>query len=278
MADTRPSVVLDGGRRLHFSSIDWDSVLATKLAGGKWPVGNLMKPAQTMQIAAIAGFETSGKQIEEISRNRDLTAEAKRRRMTEALDSFAAKVQGPMDTLAENMQSMHEAAQRMFSPVTPLSPDNAVGVAMDVELRSILRNMNAVERNRLLADARNGSHPELVAAILRAPSLASGVTADAMKKLTNAGIVSGYGDDVLKLRELLVNVNDDVLRTTHQAATSLLALADLNGHPQISRWKRDNASQLREWINDLPIRAGQVPRDIEPKAYTESVKHAGTAA
>lgn len=255
MADSRPSITLNGGRRLHYSALNWDDVVATTVSvGGKsWPIGGLMRPARALQTATLSAFEAQGRQMEEVANNRDLTTEAKRRRMSEMLDAFAEKVNGPHEALAESMQQMHESALNLLKPTKALDRDDAVGAAMDAELRGILRNMESKKRLTLLHEARTGSHPELVAAMLRAPALASGVPERTLVDLRNAGIVATYPEVIGTIRGLMVNVHDNVTRTMHQAADTLLAVSDVRHHPAFARWRTDLASDLRAWISDLPM-------------------------
>lgn len=250
--EKRPSLALENGRRVHYTDHDWDKIISTKLeaSGSQWPVGQLMKHARDLQATALYDFNQAGEKILKMMGNKDLTHEAKQRYAKEAMDHFAENVDKHHAELAKAMESMAAAAQTHFQPVRPLEKGDAVGVAMDAELRAVVRSMDAKERMALLNEAKLGNHPELTAALLRAPALASGITQATFEGLRNAGIVAAYGSDIGVLRELML-VHDDVVRTASNASQQLQTTSGVN-HSFFSRLSRDTASDVRGWISSLP--------------------------
>lgn len=260
--ERRPAISLSNGRRIHYTAHDWDAVLSTSVSvnGSKWPVGNAMKHARDLQATALYDFEKAGKALVDIQGNKDLTDAAKQRMSKEALDQFAENVDKHRKALADSMQSIADSAKSHFQPVKALDKGDAVGVAMDAELRAIVRGMESKDRMLLINQAREGQHPELTAALLRAPALATGLTQQTLDGLRNAGIASAYGSEIMALRNLVVGVHDDVIRTTNHAAETLEGISKVN-HPALSRLGKDTASDLRGWISELPMHRMQVEKE-----------------
>jgi hypothetical protein len=250
--EARPAVSLPNGQRVHYTAHDWDDITATTITstGTKWPVGGIFRAARDLQATAVHDFGEAGKAITKIMSDKDLTREAKQRKAKEALDQYADGIEKERAKLAESVKGLGEAMRSHFSPTKPLEKGDAVGVAMDAELRSILRGMEPMERSRLINEAREGKHPELTAAILRAPALASGLPPSVVESLRNAGIAASFGQDIQTIRQLIM-VGDDVLRTTTKAAETLQKMSGVT-HPAFGRLSADPASDAREWINSLP--------------------------
>ncbi|WP_148863274.1 hypothetical protein [Marinobacter fonticola] len=256
MQNERSAIRLSGlEHRLNYTEYDWPSITGAQLETpqGIWRAGGNLNAARRLQEAALLAFNNSGEAIGNVKSDSDLTPEAKSRRVLASAEQYFNSVAPVVSELSNGMASLAEAAPRMLSAVKPLKETDVVGELRDQELRSFLRTLGPGERQKLVLAMGKGEHSELTAAVLRGPSIVSGLTDDTVKSLNRAGIATSYRDSVTALHTLLM-VRDDVIRTA-------IAGADLLGQIHNSAkstavrakaWKADEgADTLREWLNDF---------------------------
>ncbi|MEA3250553.1 MAG: hypothetical protein U9Q35_03080 [Pseudomonadota bacterium] len=256
MADTRPSISLNGGHRLHYTDYDWSKLTGfTIQTDGRWPAGQNIRPAEKLQNATLLAFDRVGNAIIAATNNDDLTPEAKARRVTEAAETYFTDLEPIIKELAKGMATLAEAAPRALDAVRPLDKGDVVAELRDQELRALMRGVGSQERQKLMIAMNKGEQPELVAAVLRGPGVASGLDDKARESLRRVGIVASHHEALLDLRALLMT-RDDVVRTAIAGADSLKQLH--HGAQMMATrthaWQTDaGAEAFRDWLNDFQM-------------------------
>lgn len=108
-----------------------------------------------------------------------------------------------------------------------------------------------------MSEARQGGHPDIVEAVLRANPMLSRLNSEAAATLSRAGIAASRADDIDALRQMLA-VYDDVLATTSQVGVSLSGMiANSTGYAgRFEKWRSgcEGSEALRAWLDKIPAR------------------------
>jgi len=183
----------------------------------------------------------------------------------EKIEGVTSALLPAMQTVAKDMLTLAETVTQDFSPVAPRASGDIVGFLADQELRSLVRSLAPDERRSLLAEARQGGHPEIVEAVLRANPMLSGLNSESASSLARAGIAASRANDLEALRQMLA-VYDDVLATTSQVGVALSGMvANSAGYAsRFEKWRSgcDGSEALRAWLEKIPARG-------KPKATEE---------
>ena len=258
------SVLKVGLANVHFSEYDHSliesrtfSVQRPDGSKGTWQAGGLMKSARKLQSLALESFKDTAEEIVSIRENKDFNASAIERLSKEKIAGLTASLLPAMQTVAKDMLTLAETVTQGFSPVTPRANTDIVGFLADQELRTLVRGLDADDRRNLMTEARQGNHPEIVEAVLRANPMLSGLSSESAATLSRAGIAASRADDLEALQQMLA-VYDDVLTTTSQVGLSVSGLvANSAGYAsRFEKWRSgcDGSEQLREWLSKLPSR------------------------
>ncbi|WP_439878081.1 hypothetical protein [Pseudomonas prosekii] len=266
------SVLKVGLANLHYSEYDHSRIEAQTFSihrpdgtKGTWQAGGLMKSARQLHTLALETFKDAGEDIVSIRKNKDFNASAIERMSKEKIEGVTASLLPAMQAVAKDMLTLAETVTQGFSPVTPRASTDIVGFLADQELRSLVRGLGADERRNLVTEARQGGHPEIVEAVLRANPMLSGLSAESAASLSRAGIAASRADDLEALSQMLA-VYDDVLATTSQVGVSLSGMvANSAGYAgRFEKWRSgcDGSEALRAWLDKIPARG-------KPKAAPE---------
>lgn len=162
-----------------------------------------------------------------------------------------------MEKAAKDMLTLAQTVASGFAAVTPRASSDVVGFLADQELRAIVRCLKPEERQRLVAEARAGSHPDVVEAVLRANPMLSGLSPEAADSLSRAGIAASRAEDIEGLKQMLA-IYDDVLATASNAGVALSGMvANSNGYTgRFEKWRSgcEGSEALRDWLSKLPAK------------------------
>lgn len=253
-----------GSASIHYSEYDHAAVESRSFtilqADGRkvtWQAGTLTRPFRDLQMNSLESFNDVGADIVKVRGNKDLNPAAIERICKEKIEQLTEDLLPKIKTVTQNMQTLAETVQRGFSSVSPRNSTDIVGFLADQELRGLVRGMSNDDRRALVSSARQGGHPEIVEAILRANPLLSGLSSESANSLERAGIAASRAEDVAALRQMLA-VYDDVMATTSQACAALCGLVDnSNGYKhRFEKWRQgcEGSELLREWLNKIPSR------------------------
>jgi hypothetical protein len=224
---------------------------------GTWQAGGLLKSVRHLQGLALETFKDIGEEILSVRNNKDLNAAAVERMSKEQIDDIAPTLMPAMEKVAKDMLALAQTVAEGFAPVTPRASSDVVGFLADQELRAIVRGLSPEERRTLIAEARAGSHPDIVEAVLRANPMLSGLSAEVAESLSRAGIAASRAEDIEELKQMLA-VYDDVLATASNAGVALSGMvANSNGYTgRFEKWKSgcEGSIALREWLAKMPTR------------------------
>lgn len=266
------SVLKVGLANLHYSEYEHSRIEAHTFSiqrpdgsKGSWQAGGLMKSARQLQTLALETFKDFGEDIASIRENKDFNSSAIERMSKEKIEGVTAALLPAMQAVAKDMLTLAETVTQGFSPVTPRASTDIVGFLADQELRTLVRGLGADERRNLMTEARQGGHPEIVEAVLRANPMLSSLSAESAASLSRAGIAASRADDLEALSQMLA-IYDDVLATTSQVGVSLSGMvANSAGYAgRFEKWRSgcDGSEALRAWLEKIPTRA-------KPKAAAE---------
>lgn len=253
-----------GSASIHYSEYDHAAVESRSFtilqADGRkvtWQAGSLARPFRDLQMNSLESFNDVGAEIVKVRGNKDLNPAAIERICKEKIEQLTENLLPKIKTVTQNMQTLAETVQRGFSSVSPRNSTDVVGFLADQELRGLVRGMSSDDRRAFVFAARQGRHPEIVEAILRANPLLSGLSSESAGSLERAGIAASRAEDVAALRHMLA-IYDDVMATTSQTCTALCGLVDNSGGYKLrfEKWRLgcDGSELLREWLNKLPSR------------------------
>lgn len=269
------SVLKVGLANVHYSEYDHSAIESRAFSiqrpdgtKGSWQAGGLMKSVRKLQMLALESFKDSAEEIVSIRENKDFNASAIERLSKEKIESLTRSLLPAMQAVAKDMLTLADTVKQGFSPVAPRTSSDIVGFLADQELRTLVRGMNADDRRDLMIEARQGGHPEVVEAVLRANPMLSGLSAESAASLSRAGIAASRADDLEALKQMLA-VYDDILTTASQAGLALSGMvANSAGYTtRFERWKSgcDGSEQLREWLGNLPLRVQPKPSETNSK-------------
>jgi hypothetical protein len=258
------SVLKVGLANLHYSEYDHAHIESRTFGiqrpdgtKGTWQAGGLLKSVRHLQGLALETFKDIGEEILSVRNNKDLNAAAVERMSKEQIDDIAPTLMPAMEKVAKDMLALAQTVAEGFAPVTPRASSDVVGFLADQELRAIVRGLNPEERRTLIAEARAGSHPDIVEAVLRANPMLSGLSAEVAESLSRAGIAASRAEDIEELKQMLA-VYDDVLATASNAGVALSGMvANSNGYTgRFEKWKSgcEGSIALREWLAKMPTR------------------------
>ena len=258
------SVLKVGLANLHYSEYEHSRIEAQTFSiqrpdgtKGTWQAGGLMKSARHLHTLALETFKDAGEDIASIRENKDFNASAIERMSKEKIEGVTAALLPAMQAVAKDMLTLAETVTQGFSPVTPRASTDIVGFLADQELRTLVRGLGADERRNLMTEARQGGHPEIVEAVLRANPMLSGLSSESAASLSRAGIAASRADDLEALSQMLA-VYDDVLATTSQVGVSLSGMvANSAGYAgRFEKWRSgcDGSEALRAWLDKIPTR------------------------
>lgn len=266
------SVLKVGLANLHYSEYEHSRIESHTFSiqrpdgtKGVWQADGLMKSARQLQTLALETFKDVGEEIISIRENKDFNSSAIERMSKEKIEGVTSALLPAMQTVAKDMLTLAETVTQGFSPVAPRASGDIVGFLADQELRSLVRGLAPEERRSLLAEARQGGHPEIVEAVLRANPMLSGLNSESASSLARAGIAASRANDLDALRQMLA-VYDDVLATTSQVGVALSGMvANSAGYAgRFEKWRSgcDGSEALRAWLEKIPARG-------KPKAAEE---------
>ncbi|WP_256658883.1 hypothetical protein [Pseudomonas sp. R2-60-08W] len=162
------SVLKVGLANLHYSEYEHSQVEARTFniqrpdgTKGTWQAGGLLKSVRHLQGLALETFKDLGEEILSIRGNKDLNAAAIERKGKEQIDGIVPVLMPAMEKAAKDMLTPAQTVVNGFAPVTPRASSDVVGFLADQELRAIVRSLKPEERQRLVAEARAGSHPDV---------------------------------------------------------------------------------------------------------------------
>lgn len=258
------SVLKVGLANLHYSEYDHAHIESRTFGiqrpdgtKGTWQAGGLLKSVRHLQGLALETFKDIGEEILAVRNNKDLNAAAVERMSKEQIDDIAPTLMPAMEKVAKDMLALAQTVAEGFAPVTPRASSDVVGFLADQELRAIVRGLRPEERRTLIAEARAGSHPDIVEAVLRANPMLSGLSAEVAESLSRAGIAASRAEDIEELKQMLA-VYDDVLATASNAGVALSGMvANSNGYTgRFEKWKSgcEGSIALREWLAKMPTR------------------------
>lgn len=258
------SVLKVGLANLHYSEYDHAHIESRTFGiqrpdgtKGTWQAGGLLKSVRHLQGLALETFKDIGEEILSVRNNKDLNAAAVERMSKEQIDDIAPTLMPAMEKVAKDMLALAQTVAEGFAPVTPRASSDVVGFLADQELRAIVRGLSPEERRTLIAEARAGSHPDIVEAVLRANPMLSGLSAEVAESLSRAGIAASRAEDIEELKQMLA-VYNDVLATASNAGVALSGMvANSNGYTgQFEKWKSgcEGSIALREWLAKMPTR------------------------
>ncbi|UEB94634.1 hypothetical protein LIS66_19945 [Pseudomonas sp. HN2] len=258
------SVLKVGLANLHYSEYDHAHIESRTFGiqrpdgtKGTWQAGGLLKSVRHLQGLALETFKDIGEEILAVRNNNDLNAAAVERMSKEQIDDIAPTLMPAMEKVAKDMLALAQTVAEGFAPVTPRASCDVVGFLADQELRAIVRGLSPEERRALIAEARAGSHPDIVEAVLRANPMLSGLSTEAAESLSRAGIAASRAEDIAELKQMLA-VYDDVLATASNAGVALSGMvANSNGYTgRFEKWKSgcEGSIALREWLAKMPTR------------------------
>jgi hypothetical protein len=258
------SVLKVGLANLHYSEYDHAHIESRTFGiqrpdgtKGTWQAGGLLKSVRHLQGLALETFKDIGEEILSVRNNKDLNAAAVERMSKEQIDDIAPTLMPAMEKVAKDMLALAQTVAEGFAPVTPRASSDVVGFLADQELRAIVRGLNPEERRTLIAEARAGSHPDIVEAVLRANPMLSGLSTEVAESLSRAGIAASRAEDIEELKQMLA-VYDDVLATASNAGVALSGMvANSNGYTgRFEKWKSgcEGSIALREWLAKMPTR------------------------
>ncbi|AZE37704.1 hypothetical protein C4K06_4689 [Pseudomonas chlororaphis subsp. aureofaciens] len=258
------SVLKVGLANLHYSEYEHSRIEAQTFSiqrpdgtKGTWQAGGLMKSARQLQLLALETFKDAGEDIASIRSNKDFNASAIERMSKEKIEGVTAVLLPAMQSVAKDMLTLAETVTQGFSPVTPRAGNDIAGFLADQELRSLVRGLSSEERRNLMLEARQGGHPDIVEAVLRANPMLSGLNSESAASLARAGIAASRADDLEALRQMLA-VYDDVLATTSQVGVALSGMvANSAGYAgRFEKWRSgcDGSEALRAWLDKIPTR------------------------
>lgn len=271
------SVLKVGLANLHYSEYEHSRIEARTFSiqrpdgtKGVWQAGGLMKSARQLQTLALETFKDFGEEIVSIRENKDFNSSAIERLSKEKIAGVTDALLPAMQSVAKDMLTLAETVTQGFSPVTPRASNDISGFLADQELRTLVRGLSPEERRTLMSEARQGGHPDIVEAVLRANPMLSGLNSEAAASLSRAGIAASRADDIDALRQMLA-VYDDVLATTSQVGVSLSGMiANSTGYAgRFEKWRSgcDGSEALRAWLEKIPARG-------KPKAAEEETEAA----
>jgi|GEM_PF-1736752 len=269
-----------GSASVHYTEYDHISVESRNFSilnqnGAKatWQAGSLFRPLRELQTLALECFKDVGNDIVKIRANTDYNPSAIERLSKEKIDQVTEALVPAIKSVTQNMLTLSETVKRGFAPVSPRSNTDVVGFLADQELRTMVRGLPPEERRSLVVASRQGAHPEIVEAILRAHPMLSGLSSESAGSLERAGIAASRAEDLETLRQML-KLYDDVMTTTAQACIGLCGMVDnTNGYKlRFEKWRQgcDGSELLRDWLGNLPSRAHTTkkesakPGDDEP--------------
>jgi len=258
------SVLKVGLANLHYSEYEHSQVEARTFniqrpdgTKGTWQAGGLLKSVRHLQGLSLEAFKDLGEEILSIRENKDLNAAAIERKGKEQIDGIIPALMPAMEKAAKDMLTLAQTVASGFAAVTPRASSDVVGFLADQELRSIVRGLKPEERQRLVAEARAGSHPDVVEAVLRANPMLSGLSPEAADSLSRAGIAASRAEDIEGLKQMLA-IYDDVLATASNAGVALSGMvANSNGYTgRFEKWRSgcEGSEALREWLAKMPTR------------------------
>lgn len=277
-----------GSASVHYTEYDHISVESRNFSilnedGTKspWRAGTLFRPLRELQTLALESFKDVGDDIVEIRANTDYNTSAIERLSKEKIDQVTNSLMPAIKSVTQNMLTLAETVKRGFAPVSPRNKTDVVGFLADQELRSMIRSLPAEERRSLVGAARQGAHPEIVEAILRANPMLSGLSSESAGSLERAGIAASRAEDLETLRQML-KLYDDVMTTTAQACIGLCGMVDnTNGYKlRFEKWRQgcDGSEMLRDWLAGLPSRSHNKKTDSAQSKEDEPGKDAPEAA
>ncbi|WP_162095898.1 hypothetical protein [Pseudomonas chlororaphis] len=270
------SVLKVGLANLHYSEYEHSRIEAQTFSiqrpdgtKGTWQAGGLMKSARQLQLLALETFKDAGEDIASIRSNKDFNASAIERMSKEKIEDVTAALLPAMQSVAKDMLTLAETVTQGFSPVTPRASNDIAGFLADQELRSLVRKLSSEERRNLMLEARQGGHPDIVEAVLRANPMLSGLNSESAASLARAGIAASRADDLEALRQMLA-VYDDVLATTSQVGVALSGMvANSAGYAgRFEKWRSgcEGSEALRAWLDKIPTRTKSKAATEEPEA------------
>lgn len=226
------------------------------LPGTTWPLWPNVGPLQRVQNAMLDAHSKALEKMEAIRENADLTMEAKERRSVAVFEAFIDAVKPGLPTVRETATNLAAYATTKLLPVLALSPTDAVGASLDAECRAYTADLATNPRQAFLMRMRQGDEPRIAAAVLRAPGLISGYTADQVIKLGAAGIAVAYPDAAITLGKLAVGVRETLMNARNLALDVITNGVRIDNRAgEVEKWilPGDGYEQLVAWLKPIPL-------------------------
>ncbi|WP_046080103.1 hypothetical protein [Halomonas sp. HG01] len=263
-------------RKLMVPAHDWQPMIEHKVAGihglvpnepTTWQTGRLMRNARDLALDAVAKFEQWAPRLDAINKNADLSVQGRQRAALEIVTPILEELESQAEAMAEDIETMYRQAQGGLSPVRPLRNGDVVGHAQDREIREFLRGLDDKRRNALHKAMLEGSHPDMVSAVLRAPeAMLSGFTDHDAQRLEAAGIAATHGETLDMLDRMAVAF-DDARVSGLRSIDALAGICELrkDGNEVDKRIKAAFAkhptlAEFRDWLGTIP----RPPKQYEP--------------
>ncbi|MCE8020176.1 hypothetical protein HOP51_08615 [Halomonas sp. MCCC 1A11036] len=256
------------GRGYYMADIDFDAALKARMGAGlQFNRDRAVKALRTAVKHVDSTFAETIDSIEAVRSNRDMKAEAIKRKTDEIAADFIKSVQ-EMAAWADDEATGLLNGFSALIPVRDLKESDMGSHLRDQELRAFLRNLDTKERRLLLRECESGKHPELTAAMLRGPAMLSGITEEQKVSLANAGVVSSNPDEV-KQYQALLGMSSEVRRTLSQAAEAVGKASGNEYFVNLAKGLSVGQTEqcLRDLIESLPLeRLPAEPVPEEPEA------------
>jgi len=270
---TRGLQTVQGGdfHTINITRPDWELLLDYQIVGAqglvpgqrsRWDIGRYFtRPAHDLWTAAVSEYERVAPQIDAIRQNPDLHDDGKARRALEIIQPVIDALEAKEAKMNAEIADLVQMAPKALQPVQPLADKDVMGEMRDQEIRTFLHRAGSGERSKLLGEMVKGSHPELTAAVLRAPSyLVTGFSELETQRLEKAGIAAAHADDIEALDALRLAFDDArtaALRAVKGLAEILGTLQLRQGSP-LSRKiepafkKNFDLETFHEWLKSIP--------------------------
>lgn len=185
-----------------------------------WASHGAVRDVASAYSWAVEELPKVEKIVETINQDKDLTTEAKARRIDTEVGAMMTGLENRVKAVNAAATGAMTAAGNVLTPAKPIPKGDAVQAVLDVELRTFLRQQSEKDRQEIMGRLLQGEHPDLAQAVLRANPLLCGVKPSTAQALWGAGVVAAHRDEVIALG-MFAKALRDVKQSMSSVAASL---------------------------------------------------------
>lgn len=223
-----------------------------------WSAASYVRKVEAAQQDAVRMHGDFMADIRKTVENADLMPKAKKRQTSEMAGTYLASVEASLSDIREAAQITLEIASRELKPAKPLKPEDAAQAVQDAEARTFLRSLGKQDRDAIVGRMRDGQHPGIAGAVLRADAILSGLSEESRRYLAVAGIAQNHPRSVISVGQFAIGLRDlayalsslgnSIVEASYEPGQELRGRVQ-NWHSAIM----PAINELLEWLKPMPL-------------------------